>query len=189
MSSPATNKVKFGLSKCYYAVYTESTDTYVTPVALPGAVSLTIDPEGETTKFRADNVDYYTTVANNGYSGSLELAKFPASFFTDVLGELADSTSGMRYEKSDIQPKPFALLFQVEGDVAATRFAFYNVTAARPGAGSQTTDTTITPVTETINITAAARASDHVVKGVIESGATSYSNWFSAVVTPTIATT
>lgn len=188
MSSPATNKVKFGLSKCYYATYNVSAGTYNTPVALPGAVSLTIDPEGETSKFRADNVDYYTTVANNGYSGSLELAKFPASFYTDILGEVTDSTSGMRYEKDNVNPVPFALLFQVEGDVAATRFAFYNVTAARPGAGSQTTDATITPVTETVNIKASARASDHVVKGVIESGATSYDSWFSSVVTPTIST-
>ena len=30
------NKVKYGLSNCYYAVYSESSGTYGTPVAMPG---------------------------------------------------------------------------------------------------------------------------------------------------------
>ena len=61
------NKVKYGLSNCYYAPLDEEQDTYGTPVAMPGAVSLSLDQEGETNNFRADNMDYYVSVSNNGY--------------------------------------------------------------------------------------------------------------------------
>ena len=68
------NKIRYGLSNVYYAVATLGTNnsaTYATPVALPGAVSLSLDAEGETSNFYADNIAYYVTNSNNGYSGSL----------------------------------------------------------------------------------------------------------------------
>ena len=73
-------KVKYGLSNVYYAIFNEEDGTYGTPVAIPGAVSLSLDQEGETTPFRADNIDYWTSVSNNGYSGSIEVALVPDSF-------------------------------------------------------------------------------------------------------------
>mgnify|MGYP003295252270 CR=1 FL=1 len=56
----ADNKVKFGLSNVHIAKITETAGviTYGTPFAMPGAVSLTADPEGETTPFYADNIKY-----------------------------------------------------------------------------------------------------------------------------------
>ena len=49
------NKVKFGLSNVYIAKITETEDgiTYGTPFAMPGAVGLNADPEGDTTPFYA----------------------------------------------------------------------------------------------------------------------------------------
>ena len=88
------NKIKYGIKNVYYAVATlaaNNSATYDTPVALPGAVSLTLDPEGDNNIFYADNIAYYTTYANNGYSGSLELALIPDAFRKDVLGEIEDS--------------------------------------------------------------------------------------------------
>ena len=54
----AENKVKFGLSNVHIAKITEEDGaiTYGTPFAMPGAVSLSADPEGETTPFYADNI-------------------------------------------------------------------------------------------------------------------------------------
>ena len=184
------NKVKYGLSNCYYAVIDDTNGTYGTPVALPGAVNLSLDQEGETNNFRADNIDYYVSVSNNGYSGELELALIPDSFLTTVMGEQTDATAGLQYELSDAKPKAFALLFQFEGDVNATRHVFYNCKATRPTVNSQTTDTSIEPVTETINITAIAKemtinnATKQVVKAKCKEGDSSYSTFFTTVAVP-----
>ena len=62
------NKVQYGLKNVYYATVTvgTSTVTYGSPVAWPGAVSLSLSAEGDINDFYADNVKYFTAVANNG---------------------------------------------------------------------------------------------------------------------------
>lgn len=188
------NKVKYGLSNCYFAVQQVSTGgavTFATPVALPGAVNLSLEQDGETNKFRADNIDYYTSISNNGYSGDLELALIPDAFLTTVMGEVKDATNGLQYEAADAKPKAFALLFQFEGDANATRHVLYNCKATRPTLASQTTDTTIEPVTETISITATAMNmtvggnTKPIVKAKCGSEDSAYSTFFTAVQVPT----
>lgn len=180
------NKIKYGISKCYYSVITDTngTITYGTPVALPGAVSLSLDAQGESNTFYADNIAYYVSSANNGYQGDFELALLPDSFRTDVLGEELDSNSGMYVEKSNVPTVEFALLFQFEGDENATRHCLYRCTASRPGTNGSTQEETIEPQTETITITAMPRISDTVVKSRCPYGASAYNNWFTAVVEP-----
>ena len=82
------NKVKYGLKNVYYAVATideaTNTATYGTPKRWLGGVNLSLDQEGDTTKFRADNIDYWVGTSNNGYSGDLESALIPESFKVDV---------------------------------------------------------------------------------------------------------
>lgn len=186
MSSTA-NKVKYGLQKCYYAIFTEADGTYGTPVALPGAVSLSLEQQGETTPFRADNIDYWTSVSNNGYEGDLELALIPDSFLTDVMGEATDATTGLQYELADAKPKAFALLFQFEGDQHATRHVMYNCKASRPSVGSQTTpDGAIEPQTETISLKASARPTDNIVKAKAKESDTCYATFFTTVPVPTV---
>ena len=83
------NKIKYGIKNCKYAVATISSTgaaTYGTIKDLAGAVSISLDPQGDTNNFYADNIVYFTSVANNGYEGDLELAKVPDSFLTDCLG-------------------------------------------------------------------------------------------------------
>ena len=53
------NKVKFGFKNCYYATITEGaggTITYGTPVALKGAVSMSLSPSGETTALYLEKI-------------------------------------------------------------------------------------------------------------------------------------
>lgn len=191
------NKVKYGLKSVYYAVATIAANgsaTYTTPVAWPGAVNLSLDAQGDVTKFRADNIDYWVGQSNNGYSGSLESALVPDSFKKDVLGYFEDS-AGMLVEDAGASTTPFALLFQFEGDDKATRHVLYNCTASRPAVNGQTTDAAIEPQTESVDLTASSiyvsALSKNVVKASALESSTNYSNWFTTVQLPvaTSATT
>lgn len=185
------NKVKYGLKNVHYAVATidEATNTasYATPKAWPGGVSLSLDAEGDVTKFRADNIDYYVGQSNNGYSGSLESALVPDDFKKDVLGEVEDA-NGVWVEDQGAKTVHFALIFQFEGDAKAVRHVMYNCTASRPSVSGDTTDTTIEPQTETVDLTASAihnaSLDKDLVKARVNQGETPYTNWFTAVYQP-----
>ena len=187
-----TNKVKFGIKNCYYAVATIASNgsaTYDTPVALPGAVSLSLDAQGENTPFYADNIVYYTDVANSGYEGDLELALIPDAFKKDVLG-FAEDANDVLYEDADAPVVQFALLFEFSGDKHNKRHVMYNCTASRPSVGSTTKTDSTEPQTETLTITATsiyvAAISKNVVKArCTETEATQYAAWTEAVYQPT----
>lgn len=181
------NKVKFGLSNVYYAKMTETTqgETYATPVAMPGAVNLSLAAEGSSDPKFADNVEYYTAITNNGYSGTLELALIPDSFRSDILGDVA-ATEGGLVEKSDAGTTYFALLFEFSGDANARRHVMYKCSATRPDVASQTVESSKTPVTETLNIKAIPNK-DHTVKWWNDEGQSAYTSWFTAVQKPTIS--
>lgn len=191
----ANNKVKYGLKSVYYAKATIAANgsaTYTTPVAWPGAVSISLDAEGESTPFRADNMDYWVGVANNGYTGDFESALIPDSFRTDILGEVADS-NGVFIETADAKVTPFALMFQFEGDNNNIRHVLYNCTATRPSVSGQTTDTAIEPQTETLTITASQiyvpAISRNVTKGrCTQDNTATYTAWFESVYVPTSLT-
>lgn len=163
------NKVKFGLSNVHIAKITEADGeiTYGTPFTMPGAVSLTAEPEGETTPFYADNIQYYVAVANNGYAGDLEIAMTPQEFLTTILGQTID-TNGAVFESSDDINARFALMGEIEGDAKKRRFIYYDCTATRPSAEMNTIEDTKEPQTDTISITMTPRSSDHIIKAVIE---------------------
>lgn len=153
----AENKVRFGLKNVYYAVLTESSDNtnnaYATPVAVPGAVNLTMDSNGTDGTFYADNVAYYKTFANNGYSGELEMARISDAMLKDVWGMTVEG--GILTEKTGIQPKPFALLFQIEGDQKEELHVLYRVVpTSKPSMGSQTVAEEVEPVTQSFSFDA-----------------------------------
>lgn len=182
------NKIKYGIRNVYYAVATEGAGgalTYATPVALPGAVSMSIAAEGESTPFYADDVVYYQGVANNGYSGTLELALIPDSFRKDVLGELEDDND-LLVEKADVTPAEFALLFEFQGDDKATRHVFYRCTCTRPDVAGSTKEASIEPQTETLNISALPRINDTVVKASCPYSSAKYATWTAGVTEPAL---
>lgn len=169
MAGEAENRVKFGLSNIHIAKITETSSgiSYGTPFALPGAVSLTVDAEGETTPFYADNIKYYVAVSNNGYTGDLEVAMISKEFFKTILGQTED-TNGALIEGADDVNARFALMGEIDGDARKRRFVYYDCTAARPSSEMNTVEESKDPQTDTISLTMAARKTDKVIKAVIE---------------------
>ena len=185
------NKVKYNLKNVHAAKLTESVVdgavkyTYAAPQAIPGAVSISLDAEGDSSPFYADGIVYFRSVANNGYSGELEIALIPEWFRTDILLETLAS-NGVLVEKSDqAESVKFALLFEFDGDVRAIRHVMYNCTASRPSIESETKEDTIEPGTEKLSLTADPRE-DGLVKSRTgdTTSAETYQNWYKSVYTP-----
>lgn len=181
------NKVMFGLTNVHYAVITKDVDgayTYGTPVRVEGAVSLQLDPTGDSTNFYADNGVYFARSANTGYEGTLTIAMLTDKFRVDVLGEKL--VNGGFLETSDAKPKEIALMFEVDGDVDASRFVYYDVSVARPSATANTTNESIEIEGQELSFTAKPRTSDKAVRW--NTGETTpeaiYNDFFKAVVEP-----
>ena len=161
MAGETKNKVQFGLSNVHIAKITEQDGaiTYGTPFAMPGAKGLSADPEGDTTPFYADNIKYYIAVANNGYTGDLEIAMTPEEFLTQILGQEKDTNGALIESASDVNAR-FALMGEIDGDVKKRRFVYFDCTATRPSAEMNTVEESKEPQTDTISITMAARSTD-----------------------------
>lgn len=148
-----TNRVQFGASNLHVAfLTTDGTDKaapeYEEPVAIPGLVNISLDVEGNSSDFFADNSNYFNTSSNSGYTGDIEVALFPDDVLAKALGWRVDSTGGL-VEVQDGQPKPFALGFQMEGDVEARGIWLYNVKLNRPGMDASTIEDTVEVKTQT----------------------------------------
>ena len=183
------NKVKFNICNVHYALITMDDDgevTFGTPVAMPGAVSLSLEPNGEPSNFYADGYAYYTISNNMGYEGDLELAMVPESFRTDVLKESLDDNSVL-VESANVETANFALLFEFDGDVKKIRHVLYNCSAARPNIESATNEEEIEVQTETLAITAAPLANGYVKARTGDSTTdTVYTGWYTSVYMPTV---
>lgn len=183
------NKIKYNLKNVHAAKLTKTEDgtfTYAKPQAIPGAVSISLDAEGESSPFYADGIVYYRSNVNNGYSGDLEIALVPDWFRVDILKDEKD-VKGVLIERSSVtETEKFALLFEFEGDVNAIRHVLYCCSATRPSISSQTKEETIEPVTETLSLTADPRE-DGLVKARTcdETDPTTYADWYKAVYIPT----
>lgn len=135
------NKVKFGLSNIHIAqrIENEGSDpTYSTPVALKGAVSLTLTRTNEKATFRADNVDYFTKFISSSREGTLEIADIPDWFKTAYLGYKADVDGYLVETNAD--GGSFAIGFQVETDTDNKKYVIYNVKAAQTDEEHRTTE-------------------------------------------------
>jgi phi13 family phage major tail protein len=185
------NKVTFGLEQVHIAFRDTASQTqpaWETPIAIPGAVRFSPEPQGETSTFYADNSPYFIANSNNGYTAELEMALIPDSVLAEMLGWEIDS-NGMLVEVTDAIPRPFALMGQVQGDQKNRRFVYYNCVASRPSKEHTTKGENIEPSTDVLNLTISPIEINgkNIVKGTIElneTNATAYNNFFSSVTLP-----
>ena len=189
-----SNKVKYNLKNVHAAKLTTTVTegvtsySYAAPRAIPGAVSISLDAEGESSPFYADGIVYFRSYANNGYSGDLEIALIPEWFRTEILKEALDA-NGVLVEKADTtESVKFALLFEFDGDERAIRHVLYNCSASRPSIESETKEETIEPGTETLSLTADPRE-DGLVKSRTgdTTDAATYAGWYQSVYLPAAA--
>ena len=185
------NKVKYNICNVHYAVIAKAEDgtvKFATPVAIPGAVSISLDPKGEPESFYADGVEYYVINNNQGYDGDLEVALIPESFREDVLLETADANNVL-VENSNSQTGSFALLFEFDGDIRKIRHVMYNCSASRPSISGKTNEEGKEVQTETLTIKSRPPANG-LVKAKTGNSTTDavYAKWYQEVYLPTEAT-
>ncbi len=188
--------IKFGLKNLHWALVTETVQSGVTSSSYsdvhswPGAVSLSMQASQDKTVFRADDSDYYVSYGEGQYSGTIETAMIPDDL-KQALGWVREDDNGLLVESSDDYKitKYIALMFEFNNDEKAARHVFYKTSISRADVAGQTTGEggTITPQTETVNVTAVPRADEdryiHAVAGSATS-ASIYNNWYSAVQVP-----
>lgn len=181
----AENKVEFGLRNAHYAVVTldEATNklSFGTPVRIPGSVNLTLNASGDLVRFKADDIDYYTNANNQGYEGTLTMARVTDKFRKDILGEEL-TEGGVLVENADAQTKNFALMFEFQGDKKAIRHVVYYCSANRPSEASKTKDGA-DPNTTELSIIAGPRPDNNIVKAKTTVGVKDeiYNGWYTEV--------
>lgn len=182
------NKVQFNLKNVHYAVLTETTTggattySWGTPVAVPGAVNLNLEQQGEITKFYADGIVYYQSPVNNGYEGDLEMARMVDKMLQDVWGMTLGTTSKVLTENANTEAKAFALLFQIDGDADEDCYVLYNCTGTRPAIAAKTKEDTKEPQTQSSTISAAPLGNGNVMaRTTSETPEVTKNGWFSQV--------
>ncbi|MFJ8529636.1 major tail protein [Bacillus sp. NPDC094106] len=183
----AENKVSFGLKNVHYAPYevTDGVVTYGTPIPMPGGVELTFEPRGDLIEFYADDMLFYSASNNQGYDGTIAIATVPEQFSIDALGEKLDETDGVLNELADAKGKQFALLFEFDGDINATRHVMFSCTASRPTIASKTKTSSAEPNTNELKFVSSPI--DIKGKRMVKTKTTSkttpaiYDNWYKKV--------
>lgn len=184
------NKVQFNLKNVHYVPIETEEDgsiTYGTPVPFPGAVSLVLTRQGSEVKFIADGVVYYSSYSNEGYSGTLAVVLIPDHFRKSILKETEDETDHVLVEYAGAKTKPFALLYEIEGDEKASRRVLYYCTVGVPGEDADG-QTQRTPKTETMDITATALSDGRTrARTTANTTDTVFNDWFKSVWEPSTA--
>lgn len=191
------NKIEFGLSSIFFAPLTTTvaadgteTHTYEEPIALRGAKSMSLSPEGEQSTQYADDTAWFTSTVNNGYSGDLGFI-----YFSDAIRETifknVKTASGLIVERTDVEPVEGAILYQCQGDKRRIRHVLYNVKFGNPSVDHATKEDGIEPTEVTIPYTASPirlSTGELVVKAKCVEGDEAYDTFFSSVALPKMPT-
>ncbi len=186
-------KITYGLKNLHYAVMEiaeDGTVSYGSVKSFPGAVKISLSPDGEIFEFRADDGVYYECDGSDGYTGDLEVALVPDEFKIDVFGWEKDS-DGLLHEVSGAPHKHIALMGQMATDAVAKRVVFYDVFCGRPNLEYETKQKTMNVLTQKMSLT--CRPIESNGKNYVKSSTTpeasedKYNNFFKAVKLPEAA--
>lgn len=189
------NKYHYDLKNVHYVpgVFGEDGSlSYDKPIHLRGAMSMDISAEGETSKTRADGMDYIVVTSNNGYSGTLTMVNVQDDFKINCLGEKVDDVNGIQYEDANVEPRPFALMFEFVGDAKNKRHILYNNIASRVKLTAENKENQKEPDTEELDLTTspALFTIDGELRSIVKGSTTEstkpevYKDWFNRVYIP-----
>lgn len=184
------NKVEFGLSEIHVGTFTTDGQGNVTmgePYKLPGAVALSLDPEGDENAFYADDVKYWSNYQDNGFSGSLEMARFTDEFKTRFMGYKTLDDGGIAAVKGVEKPAVY-IVFQGKGDAQKRRCILYNVTLGGIKTEAGTVEDKTEPKTQSIDITVTGDNKTGITKVAYTEDATGYSTLFTNPPVPALPT-
>lgn len=129
--------LRFGTANMYYAIMDKNTDgvpTYSKPIKLQGANAIALEPQGEVSPIYGDGTVFYNIVANNGYSGTIDIYGESFEMVQTVTGKRINQENGVAYESNDTDMhriKPVAILFDYKNNLGSEKFVFYNVSFSR----------------------------------------------------------
>ena len=198
-------KVKFGLKNVHVFPMTETPDqstgaitmSYSSPIAIPGAVNLSLDvSENTPDPFYADDGVYYVPAgASSGYSGNLEVALMPDEVKLALMTFIKDAAEVM-IELKEATAKLFGMTFEIASDDKARKLVYYKCQFGRINLSASTNTSSKTPATDTAPITVLPTSelfdlgdgnAISVVSGYStpDTDSAVYSNWHSSIHTPT----
>ncbi len=179
-----TNKVHFDLTNVYIAKMLTDGDEpeWETPKRMYGAISMDLSAQGDTYKLRADGIDYYVSVSNNGYEGDINFAMIPDWYRQDILGETMSEKDKVLVENAQAEPAHYALIYEFLYDKKHRRHVLYNCVSTRPSIAGENKDNQKEPDTESLTVTASPLPSGNVKASTTEGTPDSvYQNWTTAV--------
>ena len=188
-----SNKVKYNLKNVHAAKLTTevvegvTNYSYATPKAIPGAVSLSLDPESDSNDFFADNIKYWSGYSDNGFSGTVKTARYDTEFKTRFLGYAALNGGGIGKVKTAVKPNVY-LAFETEGDMEKRRVLLLNATLGEIKREFATIEDKKEPTTEELDVNVIGDNGTGLTIVSYKPGDTGYSNLFTEPTMPALAT-
>lgn len=188
-TTPDNNKVEFGISNLHvgtYSVDSNGTVTLGAPYHQPGAVSLSLDPESDSSDFFADNIKYWSGYSDNGFSGTVKAARFNTEFKTRFLGYAALDGGGIGKVKTAIKPNVY-LAFEADGDAEKRRVLLLNATLGEIKREFATIEDKKEPTTEELDVSVIGDNSTGLTIVSYSPSDEGYANLFTSPTVPALA--
>lgn len=183
-----TNIVEFGVREVHMGIYTVGETGEVTlgkPVALPGAVSISLESNSDSNDFYADDTIYWSGYTDAGMSITLEVARFPDAIKTQFLAYKGTKDGGIAKIKGAKKPSVY-IAFESEGDKQSRRGLLLNCSLGDIKREYKTTEDKTDPDTESIEGKVVGDNKTGITMITYNPGDAGYSTLFTAPTVPEV---